>query len=194
MFKQIQAGFSKFFTKKWIPIIVLLVICFVLFSYSSYKGSILDKMTNGSGMMMGGNTAMPSMPSSSVPTILPQGVADAISAPSASMPAMPSAAPSASSTGGYSMQSVASPADLLPKDQNSQWASLNPVGGNVALPDLLQAGYHVGLDTIGQTLKNANYQLRSDPIIEKKDIGPWLQSTIEPDIARVPLEIGYGCR
>ena len=92
------------------------------------------------------------------------------------------------------MQSVASPADLLPKDQNSQWASLNPVGGNVALPDLLQAGYHVGLDTIGQTLKNANYQLRSDPIIEKKDIGPWLQSTIEPDIARVPLEIGYGCR
>lgn len=190
MFKQIQAGLSKFFTKKWIPIIVLLVICFVLVSYSSYKGSILDKMTNGSGMMMG-NTAAPSMPSSSSPTILPQGTADAISAPTASMPVASSAS---SSTGGYSMQSVASPADLLPKDQNSQWASLNPVGGNVALPDLLQAGYHVGLDTIGQTLKNANYQLRSDPIIEKKDIGPWLQSTIEPDIARVPLEIGYGCR
>ena len=190
MFKQIQAGLSKFFTKKWIPIIVLLVICFVLVSYSSYKGSILDKMTNGSGIM--GNTSAPSMTSSSAPTILPQGTADAISAPTASMQAMPSAA--ASSTGGYSMQSVASPADLLPKDQNSQWASLNPVGGNVALPDLLQAGYHVGLDTIGQTLKNANYQLRSDPIIEKKDIGPWLQSTIEPDIARVPLEIGYGCR
>ena len=189
MFKQIQAGLSKFFTKKWIPIIVLLVICFVLVSYSSSKGSILDKMTNGSGMMMGGNTAPSSTGSA---TILPPGMADAISAPSASMQAMPSVA--ASSTGGYSMQSVASPADLLPKDQNSQWASLNPVGGNVALPDLLQAGYHVGLDTIGQTLKNANYQLRSDPIIEKKDIGPWLQSTIEPDIARVPLEIGYGCR
>lgn len=193
MFKQIQAGLSKFLTKKWIPIIVLLVICFVLVSYSSYKGSILDKMTDGSGMMMV-NTTAPSMSSSSVHTIIPPGMADTISTPSVSMQAMHSTTPPVSSTGGYSMQSVASPADLLPKDQNSQWASLNPVGGNVALPDLLQAGYHVGLDTIGQTLKNANYQLRSDPIIEKKDIGPWSQSTIEPDIARVPLEIGYGCR
>ena len=57
-------------------------------------------------------------------------------------------------------------------------------------PDLLQAGYHIGLDTIGQTLRNANLQLRSDPIIPKTVVGPWLQSTIEPDIARVPLEIG----
>ena len=48
--------------------------------------------------------------------------------------------------------------------------------------------------TIGQTMKNANYQLRSDPIIEKKDVGPWLMSTIEPDYARIPLEIGNGCR
>jgi hypothetical protein len=61
-----------------------------------------------------------------------------------------------------------------------------------ATPDLLQAGYHIGLDTIGQTLRNANYQLRSDPVIQKQDIGPWSQSTIEPDLGRVPLEIGYG--
>jgi hypothetical protein len=37
-------------------------------------------------------------------------------------------------------------------------------------------------------------QLRSDPIIQKQDIGPWNQSTIEPDLARVPLEVGYGAR
>jgi hypothetical protein len=61
-------------------------------------------------------------------------------------------------------------------------------------PDLLQAGYHIGLDTIGQTLRNANLQLRSDPIIPKMEVGPWAQSTIEPDIARVPLEIGVGGR
>jgi len=35
-------------------------------------------------------------------------------------------------------------------------------------------------------------QLRSDPIIPKSNIGPWNQSTIEPDIGRVPLEIGVG--
>jgi hypothetical protein len=66
--------------------------------------------------------------------------------------------------------------------------------GSVAMPVLLQAGYHIGLDTIGQTLRNANLQLRSDPIIQKQDIGPWNQSTIEPDLARVPLEVGYGAR
>jgi hypothetical protein len=91
--------------------------------------------------------------------------------------------------------SMHDPSDLLPKDSNSQWASLNPISqGNVAIPDLLQSGYHIGLDTIGQTLKNPNYQLRSDPVIEKRDSGPWNQSTIEPDFGRIPLETGYGQR
>jgi hypothetical protein len=58
------------------------------------------------------------------------------------------------------------------------------------MPDLLKAGHHIGLDTIGQTLRNANLQLRSDPIISKAEVGPWNQSTIETDYARVPLEIG----
>jgi len=39
-------------------------------------------------------------------------------------------------------------------------------------------------------LRNANLQLRSDPVISKKDIGPWMNSTIEPDMARTPLELG----
>lgn len=82
--------------------------------------------------------------------------------------------------------SVSNPSDLLPKDSNSQWASLNPITqGNVAIPDLLQSGYHIGLDSIGQSLKNANYQDRADPIIERKATGLWNQSTIEPDLARV---------
>jgi hypothetical protein len=183
MFKEFQAGLSKFFTKKWIPIIVLLVICFVLIAYSSYKGTVLDRMTDGAS----------SFPSPSQmanpPSILPVGTANAVSAPTAG--AGSTVQPP---TGGYTAQNVATPSDLLPKDQNSQWATLNPVGGNVAIPDLLQAGYHIGLDTIGQTLKNANYQLRSDPIIEKQNTGPWLQSTIEPDYARIPLEIGQGQR
>jgi hypothetical protein len=177
MLKEIQAGFSKFFTKKWIPIIILLVICFVLITYSSFKGTVVDKMTDGS-------SAMNMQQASGAP-------AQVASAAAAVAPSAPS---QSASQGGYTAQAVANPSDLLPTDQNSQWATLNPSGNNVAIPDLLQAGYHIGLDTIGQTLKNANYQLRSDPIIEKKDVGPWLMSTIEPDFARVPLEIGQGCR
>jgi hypothetical protein len=97
-------------------------------------------------------------------------------------------------TGGYSSSNINQPTDLLPGDPNSQWSSFNPVNtnGGAAVPDLLQAGYHIGLDTIGQTLKNANLQYRSDPIIPKVSVGPWNQSTIEPDIMRVPLEVGAG--
>ena len=94
-----------------------------------------------------------------------------------------------------SKPNIQNPAELLPKDSNSQWAQLNPSGkGELANVNLLKAGYHIGIDTIGQTLRNANLQLRSDPIIPKSDIGPWMQSTIEPDLMRVPLEVGVGPR
>jgi len=95
--------------------------------------------------------------------------------------------------GDSSFATTANPADLLPNDQNSQWSALNPNTmnkGDVLMPDLLQAGYHIGLDTIGQTLRNANLQLRSDPVIPRSQVGPWNQSTIEPDLGRVPLELG----
>jgi len=46
------------------------------------------------------------------------------------------------------------------------------------------------LDTVGQSMRNANLQLRSDPVIAKSDIGPWNQSTIDGDSTRQPMEIG----
>lgn len=94
---------------------------------------------------------------------------------------------------GYASKSVANPSDLLPKDENSEFAALNPTSmnkGDALMPDLLQAGHHIGVDTIGQSLRNANLQLRSDPVIPKSDVGPWNNTTIEPDLARVPLEMG----
>ena len=98
-----------------------------------------------------------------------------------------------SSPSGYSVKEVATPKDLLPSDENSQWAALNPSTankGDMVLPDLLKAGQHIGVDTVGQSLRNANLQLRSDPVITKADAGPWNQSTIEGDFNRVPLELG----
>jgi hypothetical protein len=85
------------------------------------------------------------------------------------------------------------PADLLPKDTNSQWAQLNPAGkGDLANINLLKAGYHIGIDTVGQTLRNANLQIRSEPPNPQVNVGPWMQSTIEPDFMRPPLELGQG--
>jgi len=56
--------------------------------------------------------------------------------------------------------------------------------------NFINAGYLVGINTVGQSLKNANYQLRSDPPIEKVNVGPWQQSTIEYDVSRRFFEIG----
>ena len=85
------------------------------------------------------------------------------------------------------------PADLLPKDTNSQWAQLNPAGkGDLANINLLKAGYHIGIDTVGQTLRNANLQIRSEPPNPQVNVGPWNLSTIEPDFMRPPLQLGQG--
>lgn len=85
------------------------------------------------------------------------------------------------------------PTELLPKDENSEWAKLNPNSSNdLANVNLLKSGYHIGIDTIGNTLRNANLQLRSEPPNPTTKVSPWLQSTIEPDLMRVPLEIGSG--
>ena len=56
--------------------------------------------------------------------------------------------------------------------------------------NLLEAGYHVGVNTVGQSLRNANLQLRSEPANPQVKVSPWLQSTIDPDSNRKPLEIG----
>lgn len=179
MFRAIQSGFTKFFTSQRILVfIILIILAWGIMTYSGSKGFVMDNMDVGHGSVSGPSAAPSSAPSA-------RNLNPATMSSDSVKPA------------GYALQPVANPSDLLPVDQNSQWSALNPVGmnkGDVLMPDLLQAGYHIGLDTIGQSLRNANLQLRSDPIIQKQDIGPWNQSTMEPDLGRVPLEVGQGPR
>lgn len=94
-----------------------------------------------------------------------------------------------------SKPNIQNPSELLPKDTNSQWAQLNPTGkGELSNINLLKAGYHIGIDTIGQSLRNANLQVRSEPPNPQLSVGPWNQSTIQPDFMRPPLEIGSGAQ
>jgi len=169
--RDFSSGFTKFFSIQRVTVLVIfLILAYALYAYSGAKTMRVDAMSTG-------EAAAPAVPAVPTPA------------------AKEAAAPAPQVSGGYTAQSVAAPQDLLPVDQNSQWAALNPVAqGNIAAPDLLQAGYHIGLDTIGQTLRNANLQERSDPIIPKSAVGPWNQSTIEPDLGRVPLEVGVGGR
>ena len=92
-------------------------------------------------------------------------------------------------------QQVVDPAELLPKDNNSEFSKLNPMGsGDLKNVSLLKAGWHIGINTVGQSLRNANLQLRSEPANPQLAVGPWNQSTITADMQRRPLEIGCGAQ
>jgi hypothetical protein len=89
-------------------------------------------------------------------------------------------------------QANINPADLLPKDNNSSW-NMKPMGsGDFLGVNLLNAGYLIGVDTIGSSLRNANLQVRSEPPNPQLQVSPWMNTTIEPDPFRAPLEIGCG--
>jgi hypothetical protein len=86
--------------------------------------------------------------------------------------------------GGAANLPVANPSDLLPRDTNNQWGSLNPSGsGDLLGQNLLSATFLTGID---------NLQLRSEPANPQLNVGPWNQSTFAPDLMRTPLELGCG--
>lgn len=87
---------------------------------------------------------------------------------------------------------VANPADLLPSDSNSAWASMNPVG-DLQNINLLNPQQVVGINTQGSSLRNANLQIRSEPPNPRTNTNsPWNISTIDDDKFRKQLEIGAG--
>ena len=85
------------------------------------------------------------------------------------------------------------PSDLLPGKTNSEWAQSVPSSGKLGDSNFLDAGYHVGVNTVGQSLRNANRQLRSEPSNPQVKVSPWMQTTIDADSNRKPLEIGGAC-
>ena len=83
------------------------------------------------------------------------------------------------------------PMELLPADPNSKWAQVNPSGqGELGDQNFLEAGFHIGINSVGQSLRNPNLQLRSEPPCPQVQVSPWLQSTIDPDINRRAFEVG----
>jgi hypothetical protein len=167
----------------------ILVLIILAYGVSLFANYISSKGTSGYEM----NTQMsqqyknPSVQNQGVRPSEPLGQNEVFASANGvqtSMPGVPSSC---------SQPNIINPAELLPKDSNNQWAQLNPSGkGELANVNLLKAGYHIGIDTIGQTLRNANLQIRSEPPNPQLQVGPWNQSTIEPDFMRPPLEIGAG--
>lgn len=82
------------------------------------------------------------------------------------------------------------PSELLPKDPNSVWAQQNPMGqGSLKGKNFLSAGALIGVNTVGQSLRNANLQLRSEPPNPQVPVSVFYNSTIQPDTSHRDLEI-----
>ena len=78
--------------------------------------------------------------------------------------------------------------DLLPNG-NTKHSENNPSGnGSVLTASLLNAGHHIGVNTTGCSMRNANRGLRSEPPNPQTQVSPWLQTTICPDPYRKPLD------
>jgi hypothetical protein len=164
----------------------IIVVIYSIFQYSGRKSSPSDGFNNQKNKMMsrdgasmtGSGVAQPANPAGQNEVY--SSVTD-IKTSSYGLP------PSCS------RGAISDPADLLPKDTNSQWAQLNP-GGSADFKNvnLLKAGYNIGIDTVGSSLRNANLQVRSEPPNPTTVVSPWLNTTIEPDLMRAPLEIGCG--
>ena len=82
--------------------------------------------------------------------------------------------------------------DLLPMTDNvAEWADVNPDGsGLLQDKNFLHAGHHIGINTVGQSLRNPNYSLRSEPPNPQVVVSPWVNSSIAPDLTRRHMEIG----
>ena len=180
---------KKIILDNWVVILALLVGVVGIGRYSFVKMSVPDTMTSNRAVQgskqdsPAAEETAPQAPSVGISPAGPMGTnadyakVQGIQTSSAGLPAS-------------DKKQVNNPADLLPSDQNSEWARLNPSGqGDISQVTGLEAGHHLGMTS--QVLRNANLQLRSDPPIPSgSNTGPFNQPTIGPDTGRTTLELG----
>ena len=80
--------------------------------------------------------------------------------------------------------------DFLPKEINDQWfdTDFSQAKTNVSDDKLINTErYVIGINTVGQSLKNASYDIRGTIANPKFSVSPWNNSTYEPDYNIKPL-------
>ena len=147
---------------------------YVLFtSYSSSKGALLDKAEELGGL------GTPGPLSEQGPSM---GSPHAVGGNAASVQGMQGRSPASQQT--YSQTSLTS-SELLPKGEiGASWAAVNPVGSeDLKGQNFLQAGYHSNINVVGiaQTNRNPSYDIRTETPNPQAKIGPFLNTTIDPD-------------
>jgi hypothetical protein len=141
-----------------IAILGLFVLIVAISQFSNRKSNVTDNMHGGSSPQK--------LQVGSVPEGASGGGEDTYAT------VQPSAPPAVGAGGGMD---TPSPNELLPN------SAPHAEAGDMNNNNLLSAGHHIGIDTVGGSRGNANLQLRADPVIQKVDVGPWGQSTHEQD-------------
>jgi hypothetical protein len=150
------------------------VALYVLFtSYSGSKSALLDKAEELGGL------GTPGPLSEQGPSM---GSPHAVGGNAASVQGMQGRSPASQQT--YSQTSLTS-SELLPKGEiGASWAAVNPVGSeDLKGQNFLQAGYHSNINVVGiaQTNRNPSYDIRTETPNPQAKIGPFLNTTIDPD-------------
>ena len=77
--------------------------------------------------------------------------------------------------------------DLLPKtNPNDKFNEFTP---DLKGMNMLDTTDFIGVDTVSNTLRNANYSIRSEPPNPRDPVSPWMNSTIAPDLTRLKLDM-----
>jgi len=184
---------QKFLTSKNVVFLAsILVLALALANYSFLKGTVMDGMAGGSySLPQNSNLPQDFDAVKNAPQQTSSGNVDgATHDMQESSPASYSGNGPPMNNKNFSPVGVEDPSSLLPSDVNSEWAKLNPTGNHdLKNVSLIKSGYHIGIDTVGQSLRNANLQLRSEPPNPQFNVGPFNNSTIGPDLLRPTLEL-----
>jgi hypothetical protein len=150
-------------------------VLYVLFtSYSGAKAAVVDKAEElgGTGSMAPSSNTGPYMS-------MPHGVAGNATSVSG---VIQGRTPSSQQT--Y-QESTLSSSELLPNGKiGADWAAVNPVGAeDLKGQNFLQSGYHSNINIVGisQTKRNQSYDIRSELPNPQSKVGPFLNTTIDPD-------------
>lgn len=150
------------------------VVLYTLFtSYGGSKGSLLDRAEELGGLGPSGpmSNSGPSM-----------GLPHSLGGNAASAEGLQGRTPASQQT--YQETTLNSD-ELLPKGKmGASWSAVNPASGeDLKGQNFLQSGYHSNINIIGiaQTNRNPTYDIRSEQPNPQGKVGPFLNTTIDPD-------------
>jgi hypothetical protein len=166
--------FKDLFTSRNIIIfIIVLILIFAIYYYSKGRRT-LERMSNYGDS--GASAKYPTAASGDAPFKTSQ--TTNLDKPDASATTPDRSAPT-------------NPQDLLPSSTGANWGNLYPVQNDngVYVPSMIDPSFAIGINTIGTTIRNGSLDIRATPVILKKQVSPWLNSSYEENVSKIGVDM-----